>query len=84
MNPKKTQQNLLVALFASLTLGLAPFAPEPHILGKIKWLLGGGKGMKPEDYFDTLFHGLPWVFLIFFLFQFITQKNKSNGYSNHS
>lgn len=82
MNPKKTQQNLLVALFASLTLGLAPFAPEPHILGKIKWLLGGGKGMKMEDYFDTLLHGLPWLFLIFFIFQLILQKSKSNGYSN--
>ncbi|GAB5553845.1 MAG: hypothetical protein Sapg2KO_34360 [Saprospiraceae bacterium] len=84
MKSKKIIQNLGIALFASLTLGLAPFAPEPHIVGKVKWLLGGGKGMKIEDYFDTLLHGLPWLFLIFFLLQLITQTNKTNGHSNHT
>lgn len=83
MPTKKAPQNLLLALIASLTLGLAPFAPEPHIVGKIKWILGGGKGIQMEDYFDTLLHGLPWLLLIFFLFQFIAQKIKSNGYSEH-
>ncbi|MCB0492012.1 MAG: hypothetical protein KDC93_06305 [Cyclobacteriaceae bacterium] len=52
-----------VALFC-LTLGLAPFFPEPHIWGKLKWILGGAAGMKPLDWFDTLFHGLPWLLLI--------------------
>ena len=74
----------MLSLVASLTLGLAPFAPEPHLVGKIRWLLGGGKGMKVEDYFDTLLHGIPWLFLIFFLTQFIIQKIKTNGHSNHT
>jgi len=46
-----------------LTLGLAPFFPEPHLWGKMKWIAGGGIGMKPLDWFDALFHGLPWVLL---------------------
>ncbi len=53
-----------VVILACLTLGLAPFAPEPHIWGKVKWLAGGGVGMKPLDYFDTVLHGLPWLLLI--------------------
>jgi len=52
-----------VILFC-LTLGLAPFFPEPHIWGKPKSISGGAVGMKPLDWFDTLFHGLPWLLLI--------------------
>ena len=47
-----------------LTLGLAPFFPEPHIWGKLRWVWGGAVGMQPMDWFDTLFHGLPWLLLI--------------------
>ena len=47
-----------------LTLGLAPFLPEPHIWGKIRWILGGAHGMKAMDYFDFLMHGTPWFLLI--------------------
>ncbi|MCA6074800.1 hypothetical protein LDX50_19645 [Fulvivirga sp. 1062] len=50
-------------LLASLTLGLAPFVPEPHIVGKIRWVMGGGTGMQAMDYFDLLLHGMPWVWL---------------------
>lgn len=49
---------------ASLTLGLTPFFPEPHIWGKLKWIAGGAKGMQPLDWFDTIFHGLPWILLL--------------------
>ncbi len=49
---------------ACVTLGLAPFFPEPHIWGKLQWIAGGGVGMQPIDWFDTLFHGLPWLLLI--------------------
>lgn len=51
-------------LVASLTLGLAPFVPEPHLFGKLKWLLGGGVGMQALDWFDLLQHGLPFIFFI--------------------
>ena len=45
-------------------LGLAPFFPEPHIFGKLKWMLGGAEGMTIMDWFDFLLHGLPFVLLI--------------------
>lgn len=54
-------------LIAALTLGLAPFSPEPHLFGKIRWILGGGKGMTGTDWFDLLLHGLPFVLLFFSL-----------------
>jgi hypothetical protein len=53
-----------IIILLCLTLGLAPFLPEPHILGKIKWLAGGGNGMGPMDYFDVLLHGFPFLLLI--------------------
>ncbi len=50
-------------LLLSLTLGLAPFVPEPHIWGKVKWVLGGAHGMSGMDWFDLLLHGTPFVLL---------------------
>jgi len=46
-----------------LTLGLAPFFPEPHIWGKLKWIAGGAVGMKGIDWFDVIQHGLPFILL---------------------
>jgi len=54
----------LGALVACVTLGLAPFWPTPHIVEKVRWLLGGGRGMSALDIFDVVFHGAPWLFLI--------------------
>jgi len=56
--------NWKLLTIACLTLGLAPFVPEPHIWGKLKWIAGGAIGMQPMDWFDTVFHGLPWLLLI--------------------
>lgn len=47
-----------------LTLGLAPFVPEPHIWGKVKWLAGGAVGMQLMDWLDFLFHGFPWILML--------------------
>ena len=58
-----------------LTLGLAPFFPEPHLWGKLKWIAGGAKGMQPVDWFDVVLHGFPWVLLIRI---FILKINKKN------
>lgn len=58
-----------------LTLGLAPFFSEPHILGKIRWLAGGAVGMSAMDYFDVLLHGFPFILLIRLLVLKITSKN---------
>ena len=62
------KQNWKLFLIASLTLGLAPFR-EPHIWGKIKWILGGNAfsgedAMQAKDWFDVVLHGTPWVLLI--------------------
>lgn len=46
-----------------LTLGLAPFLPEPHLWGKIKWIMGGANGMKTIDWIDALQHGFPFLLL---------------------
>lgn len=53
-----------LVIMACLTLGLAPFFPEPHIWGKLRWMWGGAVGMQAIDWFDALFHGLPWMLLI--------------------
>ena len=37
----KLKTKILIALVASLTLGLAPFRPEPHVWGKLKWIVNG-------------------------------------------
>ena len=57
-----------------LTLGLAPFVPEPHLWGKIKWVAGGAVGMKGMDWFDFFFHGAPFILL--FRLLIITAYNK--------
>lgn len=51
-------------LLLSLTLGLAPFVPEPHLFGKIRWVMGGAVGMGAADWFDLAMHGTPWILLI--------------------
>lgn len=50
-----------LGLVGSLTLGLAPFRPEPHLLGKLRWVAGGAEGMALMDWFDLVLHGTPWV-----------------------
>lgn len=54
---------LRIPLIASLTLGLAPFVPEPHLIGKLRWIAGGGDGMVLMDWADIAMHGAPWVWL---------------------
>ncbi len=56
--------NWKIILLLCLTLGLAPYFPEPHIVGKIRWIAGGAKGMQLMDWFDTLLHGFPFILLI--------------------
>ena len=52
-----------IVVIGVLTLGLAPFVPEPHILEKLK-MLAGGTLKRPIDIFDLLFHAIPWVLAI--------------------
>lgn len=57
-----------------LTLGLAPFVPEPHIWEKVRWIMGGAKGMQAMDYFDFVMHGTPWFLLIRYGVMIVFQK----------
>lgn len=60
---------------ACLTLGLAPFFPEPHLFGKIKWIAGGAVGMQTMDWFDVLLHGFPWILLLRVIIIKLFRKN---------
>ena len=48
-----------LVIIACLTLGLAPFFPEPHIWEKLKMLFAGTLS-RPIDIFDFLMHALPF------------------------
>ncbi|MFN7224352.1 MAG: RND transporter [Paracoccaceae bacterium] len=54
---------LSYALIAALTLGLAPFVPEPHVVEKLRMLVQGVL-VKPVDIGDLALHGLPWLILL--------------------
>jgi len=57
-------------------VGTCSLFPEPHILGKIKWIAGGAVGMQPLDWFDAIFHGTPWLLMIGFLIGKASQFRK--------
>lgn len=56
------QLNWGVVIILCATLGLAPFSP-PHIVEKLSMLIRGNL-VKPLDWFDLFFHGIPWILLI--------------------
>ena len=68
--------NWKLIILLCLTLGLAPFFPEPHIWGKLKWVAGGAEAMKITDWFDVLFHGFPFILLIRILIVKLIVKKK--------
>jgi len=53
---------LTTLILVSLTLGLAPFTPVPHIWEKLTMLVGG-QLTQPIDIFDLVLHGAPWALL---------------------
>jgi hypothetical protein len=57
-----------IIILACLTLGLAPYSPEPHLFGKLRWISGGAIGMTFSDWFDVFLHGAPFVLLIRIIF----------------
>jgi hypothetical protein len=48
---------------AALTLGLAPFVPEPHVWEKLR-MLAAGDLARPIDVFDLILHAAPWILLL--------------------
>jgi len=70
---------LPVLVVLCLTLGFAPFSPEPHLWEKLR-LLFSGNLTKPVDVFDLFLHGLPFVLLIVRILA--TARKRTNGRSN--
>ena len=61
--PWLDELSMPMVILACLTLGLAPFVPEPHIWEKLK-MLASGDLVRPIDIFDLILHGAPFVVLI--------------------
>lgn len=57
---------LRLGVFGSLTLGLAPFVPHPHIYKQIM-NIARGTLTQPIDGFDLVMHGAPWLVLLYAL-----------------
>lgn len=62
---------LLIAM--SVTLGLAPFVPEPHLLEKTRMLVQGAL-IRPVDIFDFLMHGAGPVLLLLKSIYWVLQR----------
>ncbi len=67
-------KNWKLIILLCISLGLAPFTPEPHIVGKLRWIIGGAKDMELMDWFDTLLHSFPFILLILLIVQKIIKK----------
>lgn len=52
-----------ILILACLTLGLAPFLPQPHLVEKLRMLFAGTLA-RPIDIFDLLLHAAPFVLLL--------------------
>ena len=63
-----------LAVLAALTLGLAPFFPEPHLWEKLK-MLAAGTLVRPLDWFDLLLHATPVVLLALKLLRMALTRN---------
>ncbi len=53
---------LSLVIIMCLSIGLAPFVPEPHVVEKLRMLFSGSLS-KPVDIGDLLMHGSPWIVL---------------------
>jgi len=64
----------IVVVILCLTLGLAPYNPQPHLVEKLI-LLTDGQLNTPVDIFDFLMHLSPFILLILK----ITLKPRNNA-----
>jgi hypothetical protein len=65
---------LLIAL--ALWLAVAPIAPEPHLVEKLRLLVGGAL-TRPIDIFDLLLHTVPLVLLLVRLLRDARRRRRS-------
>jgi len=76
---KKYKSQLLNALLFCVVPGLLPFSADPHIVGKVRWVMGGAMGMQPMDYFDLFLHGSPFVYLAYVLIKMLKESLSPNA-----
>jgi uncharacterized membrane protein len=69
-----SNQSGWLIIVACLALGLAPFSPEPHLFGKIKWIMGGANGMQAMDWWDTIMHGVPMIAFVVLLIRQLVKR----------
>ncbi len=67
--------SLPLLILLCLSLGLAPFSPEPHVLEKLS-MLATGELTRLIDIFDLLLHGTPWLLLSIKLILSLTRKEE--------
>ena len=72
----KVPFSLLIIL--CLTLGLAPFTPEPHIWEKLEMLMSGDL-TEAIDIFDLIMHATPWVLLIIKLVTMLKSRQEDSS-----
>ena len=59
---------ILLTVILAVTLGLAPFFPEPHVVEKLRMLVSG-QLVRGVDWFDLALHGSTWVLLFLTLWR---------------
>ncbi len=64
-----------MVIIITLTLGLAPFNPEPHVVEKITMLFNGELA-RPVDIFDLFLHGTPWILFSLKVFTLFINKQE--------
>jgi len=62
-------------VIGAVLLGLAPFAPEPHLWEKLK-LLASGTLTRPVDIFDLVMHGSLPLLLVLKLVRMAGRRGK--------
>ncbi|MEB8432658.1 hypothetical protein OO007_10510 [Cocleimonas sp. KMM 6892] len=74
----------IVLIIGSLTLGLAPFTPQPHLFEKIQMLVNGQLS-NGVDIFDLFLHGMFPLLLITkaaFTFIFVDKSSDKSSDKN--
>ncbi len=62
-------------LMITLTLGMAPFMPEPHLVEKLKMLFAG-QLRDVKDMFDLVMHGAAPALLILKMVRTLSSKSE--------
>ena len=77
--PPSGASSLFLPLLLSLTLGLAPFVPKPHLVEKIQMIFHDRAAMRPIDYFDLLLHAAPWIWLLWSLIAYFSARGSAQS-----